>query len=156
MTTRNDHAIKLINALPVCGKDLRRVLLALAGEEQAEAMPPDGTRWVSIIDPAWQFRIRAGKLEWRSEETNGIWEASDPIGNLPVLRDSSQYREIPPTPPAAAPSPAHTELEAAAEELVDVCNRIIADDYVSVGKCQYGDFGKYVARVRAALREVKR
>jgi hypothetical protein len=50
MTTRNDHAIKLINDLTPCGADLRRVLLALAGEEPAEAMPPDGAMRIESCD----------------------------------------------------------------------------------------------------------
>jgi hypothetical protein len=39
--TRNDHAIKLIHALNPCGADLRRVLLALAGEEPSNSLKVD-------------------------------------------------------------------------------------------------------------------
>lgn len=42
-----------------------------------------------------------------------------------------------------------TPMPAPVRELVEVCEVILRDEYVSVGKCQYSTFDKYIAAVRA-------
>jgi hypothetical protein len=140
--TRNDHAIKLINALTPCGADLRRVLLALAGEvncsenPNSSAMPPDGTRW---HDEDYEWEVRGGQV-CLSRLGRNEWSRSvcDPID----LDRAMKRGMVRTTPPAAAPSPARTELEAAAADLCD----LLDVPTQTVPCCEA------IARVRAALK----
>lgn len=43
----------------------------------------------------------------------------------------------------------HPPMPAPVRELVELCETILRDEYVSVGKCQYSTFDKYIAAVKA-------